>query len=233
MDENVKNKEMLIIVNTKQHIYMLMHIFDIASRCFKRIADVFIGLIGTLLLIPLTIILFILKIITGEKGNLFYAQRRIGKNGKEFRMYKYRTMVDNSDEILKKILEENISVKEEYTKYKKLKDDPRVTKIGKFLRYTSLDEFPQFFNVLLGNMSFIGSRPYLPREKEDMGCYYYYIIKNKPGITGLWQISGRSDVSFEKRLKLETFYSKKACLRLDAEIFFKTFLVVLKHKGSR
>ena len=120
-----------------------------------------------------------------DKGPLFFSQDRIGKNGKLFKMYKFRTMVVGADDVLKELLSKDEEARKEYAKNKKLKDDPRVTKIGKFLRSTSLDEFPQFFNVLKGDMSLVGPRPYLPREEDDMGYYYYYITQCKPGITGL------------------------------------------------
>ena len=116
---------------------------------------------------------------------------------------------------------------------KKLKDDPRVTKIGKFLRNTSIDELPQMINIFKGDMSLIGNRPYLPREKEDIGAYYKDIVKTKPGLSGLWQVSGRSNLTFKDRLKLESYYSNNANLWLDIKIFFKTILVVLKKNGAR
>ena len=142
-------------------------------------------------------------------------------------------MIPNADLELEKILKSDKKLAKEYEMNKKLKNDPRITKVGRFLRKTSLDEFPQFINVIKGDMSVIGNRPYLPREKEDMGSYYGEIIKTKPGITGYWQVSGRSDTSFEKRLKLEKEYSNKACFKLDLKIFFKTFKVVLFHKGAK
>ena len=158
---------------------------------------------------------------------------RIGKNGKEFKFYKFRTMVPRADEILFQLLEENEEIREEYTRNKKLVSDPRITKAGNLLRKTSLDELPQLLNVLKGDMSLVGNRPYLPREKDDMGEYYKHIIKTKPGITGYWQVNGRSDVSFENRLKLETYYSNHCSLDLDIRIFFKTFKVVLFGKNAK
>lgn len=147
----------------------------------KRVIDIFIGLIGCILLIPLTVMVKLMNIFNGEKGKVFYSQTRIGKNGKEFKLYKHRTMVKNADEILKKILEEDEYLRNEYQINKKMRNDPRITKTGKFLRKTSIDEFPQFVNILKGDMSVVGNRPYLPREKEDMGVYYNNIVKTKPG----------------------------------------------------
>ena len=148
-------------------------------------------------------------------------------------MYKYRSMVVGADEKLFKYLEENEEARKEYEEYKKLKNDPRVTRIGNFIRKTSLDEFPQFINVLKGEMSLIGNRPYLPREKEDMGKYFEDIVKTKPGLSGLWQISGRNDLSLKERLELERHYSNNASLKMDIKIFFKTFKVVFCRRGAK
>ena len=155
----------------------------------KRSIDIIGGFVGVLAIIPLTIIIFIVKLISREKGPIFYTQDRIGKDGKLFKMYKFRSMVVGADEKLFEYLKENKEAREEYKKNKKLKNDPRITKMGGFLRKTSLDEFPQFINVLKGDMSLVGPRPYLPREKEDMGSYYSCISKCKPGITGFWAVS--------------------------------------------
>ena len=143
--------------------------------------------------IPLTIGIAIANLICKDNGPIFYSQYRMGKNGKLFKMYKYRSMVVGADEKLKKYLEENEEARKEYKKYKKLKHDARVTKVGEFIRKTSLDEFPQFINVLKGDMSLVGPRPYLEREKEDMNGYYKYITTFKPGLTGLWQVPLFSD----------------------------------------
>ena len=142
-------------------------------------------------------------------------------------------MVPNADEVLAKLLKEDKEAAKEYKINKKLENDPRITKMGKILRKTSIDELPQLINVLKGDMSLIGNRPYLPREKEDMGDYYNDILKTKPGLTGYWQVSGRSNTTFEERLKLEKYYSNHSSLKLDIKIFFKTFKVVLLHKGSK
>ena len=175
---------------------------NIAFRVVKRIIDIVAGLVGVILLIPITVLVWIVRIIKKENtGPLFYEQLRIGKNGKQFRMYKFRSMCMNADEKLKTYLAENEEARKEYKKYKKLKNDPRITKVGCFLRETSLDEFPQFINVLFGSMSLVGPRPYLPREKEDMGEYYSTIVKVKPGLTGPWQVAGRSNLKFEDRMK--------------------------------
>ena len=203
------------------------------ENIIKRIIDVVGALVGVVALIPLTIIIYITRIVLKENdGPIFYDQLRIGKDGKVFKMYKFRSMVIGADEKLFKYLEENEEARKEYKEYKKLKDDPRITKIGKFLRKTSLDEFPQFINVLKGDMSLVGPRPYLPREKEDMGEYYTYIIKSRPGITGYWQIAGRSDVTFDDRLKMDYNYNRNKSLKTDLKILIKTVLNVMKKEGA-
>ena len=134
--------------------------------------------------------------------------------------------------IIKKYLEENEEARKEYKKYKKLRNDPRISKLGEILRTTSIDEFPQFFNVLLGNMSLVGPRPYLPREKEDIGEYYESITSCKPGITGYWQVNGRSNTTFEERLELDDYYIKNKSLWLDFKIMVKTALQIIVRKGA-
>ena len=199
----------------------------------KRIVDVIAGITGVIILIPLTLIVFVARIIKKEnEGSMFYKQRRIGKNGREIQILKYRTMVVNADEKLAKYLEENEEAAKEYKKYKKLKHDPRITKMGEFLRKTSLDEFPQFINVLIGQMSLVGPRPYLHREKKDMGEYYEKIIKVKPGITGYWQVNGRSDVDFNDRLIMDTYYMEHKGFIMDTKIIIKTIMKIFIKEGA-
>ncbi len=226
---NIENEELArkidipnILAKVDYYIYIII----------KRLFDIFGGLIGLILLVPITLVLKICFLITGDFNPLIFTQNRIGKDGKEFKFYKFRSMVPNADKELERILTETQELKLEYDKNKKLKNDPRVTKIGKIIRKTSIDELPQLLNVLKGDMSLIGNRPYLPREKEDMGKYYKEIIKTKPGITGYWQVSGRSNISFEKRCKLESYYSNNYSLPLDIKIFFLTFYAVFKGNGA-
>lgn len=204
----------------------------VIEKVIKRIIDIVSGLVGTIALIPLSIIIYMANLLSKDKGPLFYCQERIGKDGKIFKMYKYRSMVVGADEKLFKYLQENEEARKEYKEYKKLKNDPRVTRVGNFIRKTSLDEFPQFINVLKGEMSLVGPRPYLPREKEDMGEYYTYIIKSRPGITGYWQIAGRSDVTFEDRLKMDYNYNQNKNLKTDLKLLIKTVLNVVKKEGA-
>ena len=206
---------------------------NIAYRFVKRFIDIIAGLVGVILLIPITIIVEIIRIVKKENdGPLFYEQLRIGKNGKQFRMYKFRSMCMNADDRLKEYLEENEEARKEYKKYKKLKCDPRITKVGKVLRATSLDEFPQLINVLIGNMSLVGPRPYVPREQKEMGEYYSGITKVKPGITGPWQIKGRSKITFEDRLKMDLEYANKSSIKNDLKILIKTFSKVICKDGA-
>ena len=167
-----------------------------------------------------------------SRDDVFYSQIRIGKDGKLFKLYKFRTMVPDADKKLDELLANDENARREYEINKKLKNDPRITKVGKFLRKTSLDELPQLINVLKGEMSLIGPRPYLLKEKEDMENYYRYIIQSKPGITGLWQVSGRSNTTFKQRLKIDLEYNGKKSLKEDTIILLKTFSVILKKEGA-
>ena len=223
-----------VVVEPKKEETIEMKNKKIAYRFIKRIIDIIGGLVGIVLLIPITIVLYLISIFSKEnKGPIFYEQLRVGKNGKEFRIYKFRSMVMHADEKLWEYLNSNPEAKEEYKKYKKLREDPRITKTGKFLRKTSLDEFPQFINVIKGDMSLVGPRPYLYREKEDMGERYNEIIKVKPGVTGYWQVNGRSDVDFEERTRMDIEYIKNRNLWLDFKILIKTFLAVLFGKNAK
>ena len=203
-----------------------------AYLVIKRLFDIFVSIISLLILIPLSILVKIAYVLTGDFHSVVFVQKRIGKDGKEFDFYKFRTMVPNADAILFQTLSMDPILNEEYAINKKLKDDPRITKVGKILRKLSIDELPQFVNVFFGEMSVIGNRPYLPREKRDMGKSFDEIVKTKPGLTGYWQVNGRSDVTFKKRLELETYYSNHCGLLMDIKIFFKTFKVVFGGKGK-
>lgn len=236
---DVKEKEVEIIVSNNETVLVQPQQYVpektdslLIGKNFKRLIDILGGIVGTIVLIPLTIGIAIANLICKDNGPIFYSQYRMGKNGKLFKMYKYRSMVVGADEKLKKYLEENEEARKEYKKYKKLKHDPRVTKVGEFIRKTSLDEFPQFINVLKGDMSLVGPRPYLEREKEDMNGYYKYITTCKPGLTGLWQISGRSDVDFATRIDLDMQYYYNHSLKGDIKILFKTAMKLVKREGA-
>ncbi|MBP3841932.1 MAG: sugar transferase [Bacilli bacterium] len=198
----------------------------------KRAFDICVSLVGMLFLIPSVIFVKLAYLLSGDFHTIFYSQKRIGKDGKEFKFYKFRSMLVDSEGILENTLKMDPIAADEYKRTKKLKNDPRITKVGRFIRKTSIDELPQLINIFKGDMSLIGNRPYLPREKEDMGPFYNSIIKTKPGLTGYWQVNGRSNTTFAKRLELESYYSNHCGLRMDIKIFFKTFTAVLFHKGA-
>ena len=222
--ENVMTMEdMTTFKKVKRRIYLIS----------KRLFDIIVSLIGLIFLLPVALIIKIIYMFSGDFHSIFFVQDRIGKNGKNFKFFKFRTMVPNADEILFKALANDEKLREEYSMNKKLKHDPRITKAGKIIRKCSIDELPQFINIFLGDMTLIGNRPYLPREKKDMGEYFDDIVSTKPGLTGWWQVSGRSDVSFQKRLELETYYSKHAGFKIDFKIFFKTFKVVIFRHGAK
>lgn len=215
-----------MVFDTTGYIGKLITLF------LKRLIDIIGAIVGIILLVPLTICVWIGNLICGDKGPTFFTQERIGKDGKNFKMYKFRTMVVNADQVLEEMLEKDPLSREEYKKYKKLKNDPRITKVGKFLRQTSLDEFPQFVNILKGEMSLVGPRAYLPKEKEDMGEMYEKITEVKPGLTGLWQVTGRSDVTFDDRLEIDRNYFENNGLIQDIQILLKTVEIVINKKGA-
>ena len=202
------------------------------DKFFKRTIDIIASIFGIIALLPLIICVYIANLICKDRGPVFYTQNRIGQNGKIFKMYKYRSMIVGADDKLEKYLEENEEARKEFKQYKKLKDDPRVTQVGKFIRKTSIDEFPQFINVLKGEMSLVGPRPYLEKEREDMNGYYQYIVTCKPGLTGLWQVSGRNDCTFDERIDLDMEYYNNHNLKMDVKIIFKTVEKILKKEGA-
>ena len=198
----------------------------------KMFFDYTLTAVGTVAISPL-LFYIAYKIKQDSSGDAIYDGERIGKDGKLFKCYKFRSMYTNGDEILEKYLEENPDKKVEWETFHKLEDDPRVTPIGNFIRRTSIDELPQIFNVLKGEMSLIGPRPYLPREQEEMGEYYKDIIKVKPGISGYWQVHGRSNVTFESRLLMDKWYVHNRHLVMDIRLLWKTIGVVLNRKGAK
>ena len=204
----------------------------ILDKFIKRFIDILAGIVGVITLLPLMVYVKYKYVKSGDYDNIMFSQYRIGKNGKLIKIYKFRSMIPNAEKELERLMKEDPKIKEEYLTNKKLKDDPRITPVGHFLRKTSLDEWPQFINVLKGEMSFIGPRPYLPREKEDMGQYYDSIIKLKPGVTGMWQANGRSDVEFSYRCKLDDYYYHNWSIWLDFTIIYKTVKTVVYGKGS-
>ena len=199
----------------------------------KRIIDIIGYIIGILILIPTTLIIYLArKVLKEDKGPLFYEQLRYGKNGKVFRLYKFRSMCIGADKKLKEYLENNDEAREEFEKTHKLQNDPRITKIGNFLRKSSLDELPQMINILKGDMSFVGPRPVVEKEVEEYGTNKDKFLSVRPGLTGYWQVNGRSNTTYEERMKMELYYVDNCSLWLDIKIFFKTFITVFKKEGA-
>ena len=202
------------------------------SKFLKYTFDWLATFIGTILISPL-LLYIAYRVKKEEPGPVIFAHSRIGKNGKAFSCYKFRTMVVNSQEILEKHLTENPTARKEWERIYKLKNDPRITKLGCFLRSTSLDELPQVFNVLKGEMSLVGPRPVL---QEELDKYYgeaaelYKTVR--PGITGLWQISGRNDLDYDDRVRLDVHYINNRTFWGDIVILWKTIAVVLQNKGA-
>lgn len=218
--------ERTLLVNTSNNLNRR------SNRILKRIFDI---VIGTLLCFPIIPLLAILGIWIkmDSTGPVFHIAERIGKGGRNFACYKFRSMYQNADEILRNFLEENPERKTEWETYAKLrKEDPRVTRSGKWLRKYSLDELPQLINVLKGEMSLVGPRPYLPREKGKIGKYLPVISMTVPGITGLWQVSGRNEVAFHGRLQMDAWYVRNWNLWQDIVLLLKTIRVVLNKNGA-
>ncbi|WP_456465372.1 undecaprenyl-phosphate galactose phosphotransferase WbaP [Desulfurobacterium sp.] len=202
------------------------------NRFLKRLFDLTVSILLLPILIPIITIIAILIKFDSE-GPVFFVHNRVGKDGKIIGVIKFRTMYKDAQQRLEKLLAENEEIRKEWETYFKLKNDPRITKVGKFLRKTSLDELPQIFNVLKGDMSLVGPRPVVKEEIEkyykDFAQYYYLV---KPGITGLWQVSGRSDTDYDKRVRLDTWYVLNWSLWLDIIILIKTVKAVLKKEGA-
>ena len=198
----------------------------------KNVFDFSLTAVGTICISPL-LVYIAYRIKKEDPGPIFFAHERIGKNGKPFPCYKFRSMVTNSQEMLQQYLTENPAAKEEWEQEFKLKNDPRVTPIGKVLRRTSLDELPQIFNVLQGEMSLVGPRPVI---QEELDKYYGETAKLyctvKPGITGLWQVSGRSDTTYDERVAMDESYINNRSFLGDIVILWKTIGVVALKKGA-
>ena len=200
-------------------------------RLLKYCLTMLLTVVGGLLVLPL-IGLCALAIKLDSPGPVFYGHTRIGKGQQHFKAWKFRSMYCNSDRILAQYLQDNPDMREEWERERKLKHDPRITRVGKFLRRTSLDELPQLWNVLLGQMSLVGPRPIIDEEVPLYGDKFELYLKVLPGITGLWQVSGRSDTSYVKRVKLDEYYVRNWSVWLDIYILTKTLSVVLRAKGA-
>lgn len=195
-----------------------------------RLTD--IGFAVVLLAVFLPVIGIALVILGLSGGPILFRQQRLGLNGRLFNVYKFRTMVPNAGEVLQRLLEEDAGRREEWEREAKLKDDPRITPIGQFLRKTSLDELPQLFNILFGDMSLVGPRPIEPREIAKYGRYARHYFAQRPGLTGLWQVSGRNDCSYQRRIALDAYYARNRSISLDVSIIVKTIRVVITGHGA-
>jgi Undecaprenyl-phosphate galactose phosphotransferase WbaP len=196
-----------------------------------RILDLSVILLAAPYVIVAFLFIMILIVLDSE-GPVFYRQTRIGRYGRKFHVYKFRTMVQNADQVLQMYLEKDPELRAEWLATHKLKNDPRVTRVGSVLRKLSLDELPQLWNILIGEMSLIGPRPIVDDEVERYGKCFDLYIQVRPGLTGLWQVSGRSDTSYERRVELDEYYILNRSFKLDMQIMFKTVLVVLGGKGA-
>lgn len=194
----------------------------------KRVFDIVCSLIGLIVLSPVFIILSIL-IKTTSEGPAFFAHKRVGKGGKTIKIYKFRSMVTNAEELIKQFTPEQ---KAEYEKNFKLENDPRVTKVGNFMRKTSLDELPQLINILKGDISIVGPRPVMDVETKIYGNYRNMLLSVKPGLTGFWAANGRSHTTYTRRRAMEIYYVKNRSVLLDLKIIFKTFISVFKREGA-
>ncbi|HGR6730028.1 TPA: sugar transferase [Streptococcus pneumoniae] len=200
---------------------------------FKRVMDVFIGLFGTIFIVlHSSLIIYIIYKIKGYKGSIFFTQYRVGLKGKKFKIIKFRSMVENAEELLTA----NKALYEKYinNSYKlPPNEDPRLTNIGDFIRKTSIDEIPQFINLMLGDMSLIGPRPILENELEEYSKEEQQVLLSvRPGITGMWQVSGRSEVYYPERCEMELYYPRNQSFLLDVKIFFLTIKKVLSGEGA-
>lgn len=200
------------------------------ARAVKRLFDMITA--SAILIVGLPIFAYLAALIRRDGGSTFFAHERIGQNGVPFRCLKFRTMVPNADAVLDQLLEQDSAAREEWNRDFKLRDDSRITGVGRFLRKYSLDELPQLWNVIKGEMSLVGPRPIVESEQERYGEDLEYYLETKPGMSGLWQISGRNDTGYETRVYLDTWYAKNWSLWMDIVILIKTARVVLKYEGA-
>lgn len=197
-------------------------------KILKRVIDIILSFIGLIILSPVFLIVAI-AIKFDSKGPVFFAHSRLGKDGKMIKIYKFRTMCEHAEDMIKDFTEEQ---KKEFKQNYKLSNDPRITKVGKILRKTSIDEIPQMINILKGDLSIVGPRPIIEEEIEKYGPNRTKFLSVKPGLTGYWQANGRSNTTYEDRIKMELYYVDNMSFWLDIKIFFKTILVVLKKDGA-
>lgn len=214
--------ELIVYEKNKKVIYFAI----------KRMFDILCALCGCMALIPVAIVVKVVSVINKDFNSIFYTQKRIGLNGKPIYIYKFRTMIPNAEEVLKEMLKEE-KYKKEWDLNQKFENDPRITKIGNVLRKTSLDEVPQFVNVLKGDMSMIGPRPLVEGELDAHNGAHWLYEKIRPGITGWWAANGRSATTYEERLTLEYYYIENCCITLDIKCIFRTIVAVIFKTGAK
>lgn len=228
MNINVESQEAIL----SRDIVIVPKIAKKASKInymsVKRVFDLVISTIGLIILSPIFLILAII-VKLDSKGPVFFAHTRYGKNGKKFKMYKFRTMYENAQDRINDFTPEQMK---EWKENFKLQDDPRITKVGKFLRKTSLDELPQIVNIIKGDLSIIGPRPVIEEELEKYGENKEKFLSVTPGLTGYWQANGRSSTTYEQRMEMELYYIDHISPKLDFKIFFKTIESVIKKEGA-
>ncbi len=200
---------------------------------FKRVFDIIFSIIVIMGILPLYAMIYVIIKLLSPEAPVIYTQARVGQNGTVFHMLKFRTMIPNADKLLAQLLEKNPALREEYERDFKLRNDPRILPgIGHLLRKTSLDELPQFFNVLKGDMSVVGPRPMEPQESQKYGDTMAEVLSVKPGITGIWQVSGRSRVSKQKKLTMDVYYARHHNLKLDAQLILRTVGLMFTGYGA-
>lgn len=242
MEENQKSQNEIIEIPVQENVVLPINLKKTESTfsrierityfIIKRVFDILCSIFGILMLIPISLVTKICYIAVGDKKSIFYKQKRVGKNGKIIYIYKFRSMVYNADEVLKELLKDP-KYRKEWDINQKFENDPRVTKIGKILRKTSLDEIPQFINVLKGDMSLIGPRPLVEGELDAHKGNPMIYQSVRPGISGWWAANGRSATTYEKRLELEYYYCKNCNLILDIKCVFLTIAAVLFKTGAK
>jgi exopolysaccharide production protein ExoY len=205
---------------------------EAAGASIKRALDIVAALTFFIVFLPLYLAVALGVCLT-SRGPIFYVQERMGRHGRVFRFYKFRSMVENSDEVFSSFLDSDSEARSQWEKYQKLDRDPRITWFGRLIRRTSLDELPQFWNVLTGDMSLVGPRPCMPSQKNLYGMHWRAYCAVRPGLTGLWQVSGRNRLTYEQRVQLDAKYVKNWSLLLDVRILLRTVGVVLTGHGSR
>ena len=232
MSINLKNNEVtidnnIVLIPETQKEYEHHTTRKVYIR-IKRMFDIILSMIALILLSPVFLIISI-AIKLDSKGKIIFKHKRIGKNGKEIYIYKFRTMVENAEEVMRNFTPEQMK---EFKENYKLANDPRITKVGDFLRKSSLDELPQLINILKGDLSIIGPRPIIKEELERYGRNKEKLLSVTPGLTGYWAANGRSCTSYEERMKMELYYVENISFKLDMKVFLKTVVSVIKRQGA-